>query len=141
MREAFRRLLPWIRDGVWIIASLRESALEKSSVDVYMDIARSLKRRGLMRQDWPGPDWNADKAGRNAPSIAGRTFSDQVLPGSDITGTGVGKCRFIPTCSEYTAEAVEKYGLIYGAELGLRGYCAAVHGIREDTTLCPDRKN
>ena len=64
MREAFRRLLPWMRDGVWIIASLRESALEKSSVDVYMDIARSLKRRGLMRQDWPGPDWNADKAGR-----------------------------------------------------------------------------
>ena len=64
MREAFRRLLPWIRDGVWIIASLREKALERSSVDIYMDIAHSLKRRGLMRQDWPGPDWNAVKAGR-----------------------------------------------------------------------------
>lgn len=61
MREASRRLLPWIRDGVWIIASLREKALERSSKDVYMEIARSLKRRGLMRQDWPGPDWDVDK--------------------------------------------------------------------------------
>ncbi len=33
---------------------------------------------------------------------------------------GGGKCRFIPTCSQYTAEAVEKYGLICGVELGLR---------------------
>lgn len=61
MREAFRRLLPWMRDGVWIIASLREKALEKSSIEVYLDIARSLKRRGLLRKDWPGPDWDADK--------------------------------------------------------------------------------
>jgi len=61
MREAFRRLLPWIKDGVWIIASLREKALERSSRDVYMDIACSLKRRGLMKHDWPGFDWDADK--------------------------------------------------------------------------------
>ncbi|HAJ94051.1 MAG TPA: ribonuclease P protein component [Synergistaceae bacterium] len=61
MRESFRRLLPWIKDEVWIVASLRESGLEKSSKDVYKDIARSLKRRGLMRPDWPGLDWDADK--------------------------------------------------------------------------------
>ena len=64
MREAFRRLLPWIKDGVWIIASLREKALERSSRDVYVEIARSLKRRGLMRPDWPGPDWDLDKDGK-----------------------------------------------------------------------------
>ena len=64
MRESFRRLLPWIKDEVWIIASLRESGLEKSSKDVYIDIARSLKRRGLRRPDWPGPDWDADKDGK-----------------------------------------------------------------------------
>ncbi|NLX84231.1 MAG: membrane protein insertion efficiency factor YidD [Synergistaceae bacterium] len=33
---------------------------------------------------------------------------------------GCGKCRFIPTCSQYTAEAVKKYGLFCGAELGVR---------------------
>ena len=42
---------------------------------------------------------------------------------------------------EYTAEAVEKYGLIYGAELGLRRILRCGPWDPEDTTLCPDRKN
>jgi uncharacterized protein len=29
-------------------------------------------------------------------------------------------CRFIPSCSEYTYEAVEKYGVIKGLFLGLK---------------------
>lgn len=29
-------------------------------------------------------------------------------------------CRFIPTCSEYTYQAVEKYGVIKGLFLGLK---------------------
>lgn len=29
-------------------------------------------------------------------------------------------CRFIPTCSEYTLEAVEKYGVFRGGWLALR---------------------
>ena len=61
MRESMRRLLPWIKDGVWIVASLRESALEANAQDVYADIAASLKRRGLMKPEWPGADWNADR--------------------------------------------------------------------------------
>ncbi len=64
MREAFRRLLPWIKDEVWIIGSLREKALDSSSRDVYMDIARSLKKRGLMKKDWPGPRWEAGREGQ-----------------------------------------------------------------------------
>ena len=28
-------------------------------------------------------------------------------------------CRYVPSCSEYTAEAVAKHGLIYGAALGV----------------------
>jgi uncharacterized protein len=29
-------------------------------------------------------------------------------------------CRFYPSCSEYTYQAVEKYGFIHGGWLGLR---------------------
>lgn len=29
-------------------------------------------------------------------------------------------CRFVPTCSEYTYEAVEKYGVTKGLCLGLK---------------------
>ena len=30
------------------------------------------------------------------------------------------RCRFFPSCSEYAAEAVEKYGALKGAYLGLK---------------------
>ena len=29
-------------------------------------------------------------------------------------------CRFLPTCSEYTKEAINKFGLIKGISLGLK---------------------
>lgn len=31
-----------------------------------------------------------------------------------------GACRFRPTCSEYTYQAVERYGIIYGLLLGVK---------------------
>lgn len=64
LRESFRRLLPWIRNGVWIVGSLRENALDLSAREVYLDVARSLKRRGLLKPGSPGPDWFIDKAGK-----------------------------------------------------------------------------
>jgi len=33
---------------------------------------------------------------------------------------GEGICRFTPTCSEYTYQAIEKYGILKGCILGLR---------------------
>ncbi len=29
-------------------------------------------------------------------------------------------CRFTPTCSEYTYQAIDRYGIIYGSLLGLK---------------------
>lgn len=33
---------------------------------------------------------------------------------------GVSCCRFVPTCSEYALEAVEKYGALKGGYLAIR---------------------
>ncbi len=43
---------------------------------------------------------------------------------------GVGACRYQPTCSEYTKEAVAKYGVMKGVVLGLRrvGRCHPLGG-------------
>ena len=30
------------------------------------------------------------------------------------------KCKYYPTCSEYTIEAIEKYGIIKGSFLGIK---------------------
>lgn len=32
-------------------------------------------------------------------------------------------CRFTPTCSEYTFQSVEKYGILKGGWLGLKRIC------------------
>ena len=38
---------------------------------------------------------------------------------SPIIG-GRAMCRFTPTCSEYTKQAIEKYGIMYGTFLGIK---------------------
>lgn len=32
-------------------------------------------------------------------------------------------CRFVPSCSEYAVEAVQKYGAVRGGWLGLKRVC------------------
>ncbi|MDR2412852.1 MAG: membrane protein insertion efficiency factor YidD [Rickettsiales bacterium] len=38
---------------------------------------------------------------------------------SPFTG-GRAACRFVPTCSEYTMQAIEKHGVMRGCFLGIR---------------------
>jgi len=38
---------------------------------------------------------------------------------SPCTG-GRAVCRFVPTCSEYTKQAIEKYGLFRGTFMGIK---------------------
>lgn len=33
---------------------------------------------------------------------------------------GRAACRFVPTCSEYTKQAIEKYGLVRGTLMGIK---------------------
>lgn len=37
-----------------------------------------------------------------------------------ISPLSPGKCRFIPTCSNYAIEAINRYGVIYGMYLSAR---------------------
>jgi len=60
LREALRRLMPWIREGVWIVASLRERALDSSAVSIYYETARLLERARLLSDDWSGANWRVD---------------------------------------------------------------------------------
>ncbi|MDR3354786.1 MAG: ribonuclease P protein component [Synergistaceae bacterium] len=60
LRESLRRLLPWLKDGFWIVTSLREKALSEGARRVYEDISRSMKRAGLLRPEWRGADWDVD---------------------------------------------------------------------------------
>ena len=36
-----------------------------------------------------------------------------------LEGKGV-KCKFYPTCSEYTKQSIEKYGALKGSYLGIK---------------------
>ena len=57
---------------------------------------------------------------RGAVSViqAYQTLSGPVY--SALSHVGVGKiCRFEPSCSEYTRQAIEKYGVVHGGAKGL----------------------
>ena len=52
-------------------------------------------------------------------------------------------CRFIPTCSEYALEAIEKYGAVKGGWLALKRLAAATRctlASTSSTTPCPNSR-
>ena len=45
-------------------------------------------------------------------------------------------CRFVPTCSEYAIEAVERHGALRGSWLAARDCYAVIPSAARDTILC-----
>ena len=51
-------------------------------------------------------------------------------------------CRFIPTCSEYALEALQKYGVLKGSWLAVKRICRrSIRVSTNFTTRCHDRGN
>ncbi|MDR1379358.1 MAG: ribonuclease P protein component [Synergistaceae bacterium] len=57
LREAFRRLRPWVCPNVIVVVSLKDNALCAKASEVYRDMAAVLLKKGLLTSDWPGPCW------------------------------------------------------------------------------------
>ncbi len=57
LKEAVRRLHPWVKPGKWMVLSLNEAGLRSRGQEVYFDIADLMKQRRLLNDDWPGPRW------------------------------------------------------------------------------------
>ena len=60
LRESLRRLRPWTKKNIWLVVSLRDTALRASAKAVYYDLARLMQKAGLLTDDWQGADWNVD---------------------------------------------------------------------------------
>ncbi|MBR1673004.1 MAG: ribonuclease P protein component [Fretibacterium sp.] len=61
LREAFRRLAPWIAGDVTFVLSLKDKGLEAKATEVCRDLAAVLRRKGLLAvssRPWEGVGWN-----------------------------------------------------------------------------------
>ena len=58
MREAMRRLMPFVVPGLDIVATLKDGAVTNTSaVDVYLESAKILAKRGLLTKEWQHAKW------------------------------------------------------------------------------------
>ena len=59
LREAFRRLAPWITEDVTLVLSLKDRGLNAKATEVCRDLAALLRRKGLLAKTWKDAEWNA----------------------------------------------------------------------------------
>jgi ribonuclease P protein component len=60
LRESMRRLLPWMKEGIWLVASLREKGLGSDATSIYYETAGLLEKSGMLTDEWNGADWRVD---------------------------------------------------------------------------------
>ena len=127
VREVFRRnkLAP----GFDIVIVPRRELLDTSLVALESEfrhiLERSARRRALTTRRWRG----------QAPETAGVRVALVLLRGYKlfISPLFTGSCRFLPSCSDYAAEAIRTYGVrhrvLAGAEAPRRchPFCAGGH--------------
>ena len=59
LREAFRRLMPWVASDVTLVLSLKDRALGASAIAVWRDMTKVLRRQGLLLDGWSEADWDS----------------------------------------------------------------------------------
>ena len=64
MKEAFRRLIPWIFGEMWIVLSLKNCGMKSNAKEIYYDLARVLSVNGVLSPLWPGDNWDDPVEGR-----------------------------------------------------------------------------
>ncbi|GHV48715.1 ribonuclease P protein component [Synergistales bacterium] len=57
LREAFRRLRPWVTPNLTFVFSLKDKGLSSKAQDVYKDMARVFSKNGFLNKEWPGAVW------------------------------------------------------------------------------------
>lgn len=55
LREAVRRLHPWVKQGWWFAMMLSGPGIDAGAAAVYADLAQTFRRGGFLEDDWPGP--------------------------------------------------------------------------------------
>lgn len=58
IRESVRRLLPWTRQGIWVVVLLGSQGLTAGAREIHQDMARLFMEKGFLSQEFPGPDWD-----------------------------------------------------------------------------------
>lgn len=68
LKEGLRRLLPWIKEGYWMVFSLSNRGMTANARDIYEDLGKTLRKHGFMTEEWPGLSWDClERPGAEEP--------------------------------------------------------------------------
>ena len=115
MREAVRTSWPEVEAPVDVVFHPRKSVIEMPFAEVAREVARGLqlavqRAREAQEKKPANAGGREMKAVIQAALLGYKRWISPMLPHA---------CRFVPTCSEYALEAVERHGVLRGSWLAL----------------------